>query len=131
MLFLEFGSIFSRKNSKGRIRSVFEGGVCQLYTSYHSSGSIVCRNPTWIAARRTSVVGEIVPRSLPAASPDKVGEARDSVRQVPCHAPSRRGSGYGAQERVRAALRPRPALHQGPEIHVAVAPGEPHARRQE
>src|SRR5260370_18298796 len=57
--------------------------------------------------------------------------SRDSVRQVPCHAPSRRGSGYGAQERVRAALRPRPALHQGPEIHGAVATGEPHARPQE
>src|SRR3974377_1950905 len=25
----------------------------------------------------------------------------------------------------------RPALHQGPEIHLAVAQGEPHARRQE
>jgi transposase len=31
---------------------------------------------------------------------------------------SRRGSGYGAQERVRAALGPRPALHQGSEIHL-------------
>src|SRR2546427_9864254 len=36
MLFLEFGSIFSRKNSKGRIHAVFEGGVCQPYTSCHS-----------------------------------------------------------------------------------------------
>jgi hypothetical protein len=49
MLFLEFGSIFSRKNGKGRIRAVFEGGVCQLYTSYHSFCSMVCRNPTRIA----------------------------------------------------------------------------------
>ena len=29
------------------------------------------------------------------------------------HAPSRRGARYGPQERVRAARRPRPALHQG------------------
>ena len=37
----------------------------------------------------------------------------------------------GSQERVCPACGPRPSLHQGPEIHVAVAQGEPHARRQE
>src|SRR5271169_2608985 len=32
--------------------------------------------------------------------------------------------------RANMAALPRPALHQGPEIHLAVAPGEPDARRQ-
>jgi hypothetical protein len=50
MQFVKFGLIFSRKNSKGRICSVFKGRACQLYTRYHSFGSLVCeRNPTWIA----------------------------------------------------------------------------------
>ena len=51
------------------------------------------------------------------------------VRQVPRHAPPRRCPGYGAQARVRAAERQRPTLHQGAEVHAAVAPGEPHAGR--
>ena len=65
------------------------------------------------------------------ATPSACAASGDSVRQVPCHAPSGRGLGSGAQERVRAACGQRPALHQGPEVHAAVAPGEPHARRQE
>ena len=44
-----------------------------------------------------------------------LGEALDKVRK---------------SEYARLA-RQGPALHQGPEIHAAVAPGEPHARRQE
>ena len=42
-----------------------------------------------------------------------------------------RGLGYGSQARVCAACGSRPPLYQGSEIHVAVAQGEPHARRQE
>src|SRR5438046_1482034 len=46
-------------------------------------------------------------------------------------APTAGGLGCSSQERIRAACGSRPALHQGPEIHLAVAQGEPHARRQE
>src|SRR5580693_6081657 len=55
----------------------------------------------------------------------------DIVRQVPCHPPSGRGLGCGSQERVCQAPGSRAALYQGPEVHVAVAQGEPLARRQE
>src|SRR4029077_781716 len=55
----------------------------------------------------------------------------DFVRHVPCHPPSGRGVGPCSQERVCPAPRSPAALHQGPEIHVAVAQREPHARRQE
>ena len=50
----------------------------------------------------------------------------DPVRQVPHHAPSRRGARQGAQDRIRAAQRQGSALHQGAEIHAALAPREPH-----
>ena len=49
----------------------------------------------------------------------------DPVRQVPHHASPGRGARQGAQGRVRATQRPGPQLHQGPEVHAAVAPGEP------
>ena len=50
----------------------------------------------------------------------------DPVRQVPHHAPSRRGARQGAQGRIRAPARQGPALHQGPEVHAAVAPRQSH-----
>ena len=51
----------------------------------------------------------------------------DFIRQVSCYAPFGRGIGYGSQERVCPAPRPRAALYQGSEIHTPVAQGEPHA----
>jgi hypothetical protein len=42
----------------------------------------------------------------------------DFVRQVPRHAAPRRGLGPGSQERVPAAFRPRPKLHQGSEYRA-------------
>ncbi len=46
----------------------------------------------------------------------------DPVRQVPHHAPSRRGARQGPQDRVRAARGKERQLHQGAEIYAAVAP---------
>src|SRR6266536_326674 len=69
--------------------------------------------------------------ALPLGDADTCAASRDFVRQVPCHAASGRGLGYGSQARVCAACGSRPPLYQGSEIHVAVAQGEPHARRQE
>jgi hypothetical protein len=51
---------------------------------------------------------------------------RHPVRQVPRHPPPGRSLGSGAQERVCASVREGKTLHQGPEIHAAVAQGEPH-----
>jgi len=45
----------------------------------------------------------------------------------------RRPIWFGGEDRSEASIGfgPRPTLYQGPEIHFAVAAGEPHARRQE
>jgi hypothetical protein len=58
--------------------------------------------------------------------------AGDFVRQVP-HIMRHLGEALdeGSQERIWAACGARSALHQGPEIHIAVAQGESHARWQE
>src|SRR5947209_979543 len=69
--------------------------------------------------------------ALPLGDADTCAASGDFVRQVPRHAASGRGLGYGSQARVCAACGSRPPLYQGSEIHVAVAQGEPHARRQE
>ena len=53
----------------------------------------------------------------------------DPVRQIPYHAALGRGARQGAQGRVCEALGQGPKLHQGPEVHAAVAPGEPHGSR--
>ena len=50
---------------------------------------------------------------------------RHPVRQVPRPAPSGRSAGQGAQARVRAPRRQVAHLHQGPEVHAAVASAEP------
>src|SRR5277367_2621029 len=56
----------------------------------------------------------------------KGAASRDPVRQVPHHAPSRRGARQGAQGRIRPPRRRGSALHQRPEVHAAVASREPH-----
>src|SRR5271154_1955352 len=56
----------------------------------------------------------------------KGAASRDPVRQVPHHAPSRRGARQGVQGRIRPPRRQGSALHQRPEIHAAVASREPH-----
>src|SRR5438046_7858031 len=84
----------------------------------------------WLGARKSSRL-RLAVEADPLGGAGACTASRDFVRQVPHHAPSGRSLGYGPQARVRPAFRPRPALHQGPEIHLAVAPGEPHARRQE
>src|SRR3990172_2932885 len=51
------------------------------------------------------------------------------VRQVPYPAPSWKGLGPSAQERVRPSHGPGSPVYQGPEVYVALAPRKPHARR--
>jgi hypothetical protein len=88
----------------------------------------------WLGAKKSGRIRLAVMdmwRPFRLATGGACAERRDFVRQVPCHTPSGRGLGCGSQERIRAACGSRPALHQGPEIHLAVAQGEPHARRQE
>src|SRR6266498_726815 len=86
----------------------------------------------WLGDRKSSRIRvAVMDMWKPFRLASACAASRDFVRQVPCHAPSGRGLGCGPQERVRAACRPRPALHQGSEIHLAVAQGEPHAKRQE
>src|SRR5271156_4659799 len=64
--------------------------------------------------------------SVPQRREGKGAARRDPVRQVPNHAPSRRGARQGAQGRIRPPRRQGSALHQRPEVHAAVASREPH-----
>src|SRR5437899_9184380 len=52
---------------------------------------------------------------------------RHPVRQVPYHAPSGRGSGPSAQERIRPSDGPQTPLHQRTEIHPVVQSTESHS----
>src|SRR5271170_4997448 len=64
--------------------------------------------------------------TVPQRREGKGAASRDPVRQVPHHAPSRRGARQGAQGRIRPPRRQGSALHQRPEVHAAVASREPH-----
>ena len=57
-------------------------------------------------------------------------ESGDPARQVPHRARPGRGARQGSKERICAPSGQGSALHQRPEIHAALAPGEPHAGRQ-
>src|SRR5262249_7475817 len=73
MLFLEFGSIFSRKNSKRRIPAVLEGRVCQLYASYHGLCSMLCEWPLMSNdASRNDAEGRCWRRTRVSEKPKKV-----------------------------------------------------------
>ena len=112
---------------------------------------------TWFASGRSGSAARIVPRPAWRSSTTGWGRKKsskiklavmdmwkpfrnvtkdngaasgDPVRQVPHHAPSRRGARQGAQGRIRPPQRQGPALHQGPEVHAAVASREPHPGRQ-
>jgi len=87
----------------------------------------------WLGEKKSARIRLVVMdmEAVPAGDAGACSASRDFVRQVPCHAASGRGLGCGSQERIWTSRGPRSALHQGPEIHVAVAQGEPDAGRQE
>ena len=58
------------------------------------------------------------------ATAERAPAGGDPVRQVSHHAPPGRGPRQGAQDRVRAAQRQGSPLHQGPEVHAALAARE-------
>jgi len=55
---------------------------------------------------------------------EECSRGRHSLRQVPCHAASGRGDGYGQEKGIRKASRQGPIVHQRAEVHALVSQEE-------
>ena len=81
---------------------------------------------SWLGAKKSSRVRLAVMdmwKPLPLGDADTCAASRDFVRQVPCHAASGRGLGYGSQARVCAACGSRPPLGHPPQQVNRFVPG--------